>query len=76
MGHYCNPGWLLFTSSGPGRGERTGTAFGVLCPLCSGVGQLAENFNFLMVDLRANIALGNLLLLMNILNKVYEAKVI
>ena len=40
------------------------------------MGQLAENFNFLMVDLRANIALGNLLLLINIFNKVYEAKVI
>ena len=40
------------------------------------MGQLAEIFKFLMVDLRANIALGNLLLLMNILNKVYEAKVI
>ena len=40
------------------------------------MGQLAENFNFLMVDLRVNIALGNLLLLMNILNKVYEANVI
>ena len=40
------------------------------------MGQLAENCNFLMVDLRANIALGNLLLLMNKLNEVYEAKVI
>ena len=38
--------------------------------------QLAENFNFLMADVRANIPLGNLLLLINILNKVYEAKVI
>ena len=40
------------------------------------MGQLAENFHFLMADVRANIALGNLLLLINILNKVYEAKVI
>ena len=40
------------------------------------MGQLAENFKFRTGDVRANIALGNLLLLINILNKVYEAKVI